>query len=65
MSVRKEYLITLVSKLQVLRIHWRVDGEIKISSGLTVDLSTAQERKKKTQKQKPRVKIQIRRGPFS
>lgn len=56
MSVRKEYLITLVSKLQVLRIHWRVDGEIKISSGLTVDLSTAQERKKKNPKTKTQSK---------
>lgn len=44
--MRKKYLITLVSKLQVLRIHWRVDGEIETSSGLAVDLSTAQERKK-------------------
>lgn len=45
MSVRKEYLITLASKLQVpkiqvQKIHWRVDREMERTSGLTTDLKS-------------------------
>lgn len=40
MSVRKKYLITLVSKLQEPRIHWRVDRQMETSSGLTMNLKS-------------------------
>jgi len=38
MSVRKKYLITIVSKLHVPRIDWRADREMETSSALTMDL---------------------------
>jgi len=39
--MRKKYLITVISKLQVPTTHWGADKEEETSSELTVDLKSS------------------------